>query len=163
TEQWAALYVKCIDAMIAAVKSKGVPVIWIGLPAIRGTKSTGDMSYLDELYHERAERAGIVYVDIWGGFVDQDSDYAVQCPDFKCQARGVRSGEGVYFSKGGAVKMASYVDRELRRVMPNYVAPVVPPGAETTPKSGSAGARPDIGPVLPLTASGGDHSGELLG
>ena len=51
----------------------------------------------------------------------------------------------------------------MLRVMPNYVAPVVPPGPETTPKSGSAGARPDNGPVLPLTASGGDHSGELLG
>jgi len=163
TDQWAALYVKCIDAMIAAVKSKGVPVIWIGLPAIRGTKSTGDMSYLDELYRERAERAGIVYVDIWDGFVDQDSDYAVQGPDFEGQTRRLRTADGVYFTKAGAVKIASYVDRELRRVMPNYVAPVVPPGAETTPKSGSAGARPDIGPVLPLTASGGDHSGELLG
>jgi len=38
TEQWAALYTKRIDAMIAALKSKGVPVIWVGLPAIRGTK-----------------------------------------------------------------------------------------------------------------------------
>src|SRR5262249_58183685 len=55
TDQWAALYVKRVDAMIAALKSKGVPVIWVGLPAIRGTKSTSDMSYLDELYRERAE------------------------------------------------------------------------------------------------------------
>jgi hypothetical protein len=28
-----------IDAMIAALKSKGVPVVWVGLPAIRGTKA----------------------------------------------------------------------------------------------------------------------------
>ena len=40
TEQWSALYAKRVDAMIAALKSKGVPVIWVGLPAIRGTKST---------------------------------------------------------------------------------------------------------------------------
>jgi hypothetical protein len=163
TDQWAALYVKRIDAMIAALKSKGVPVIWVGLPAIRGTKSMGDMSYLDELYRERAERAGIVYVDIWDGFVDQDGDYAVQGPDFEVQTRRLRTADGVYFTKAGAVKIASYVDRELRRVMPNYVAPVVSPGPEATPKSGSAGARPAIGPVLPLTASGDDHSGELLG
>src|SRR6516162_6776410 len=32
TDQWAALYVKRVDAMIAALKSKGVPVIWVGLP-----------------------------------------------------------------------------------------------------------------------------------
>ena len=58
TDQWAELYVKRIDEMIAALKSKGVPVLWVGLPAIRGPKSTSDMSYLDELYRERAERAG---------------------------------------------------------------------------------------------------------
>ena len=163
TDEWATLYAKRVDAMIAALKSKGVPVIWVGLPAIRGTKATSDMSYLDQLYRERAERAGIVYVDIWDGFVDEDGDYAVQGPDFEGQIRRLRTADGVYFTKAGAVKIASYVDRELRRVMPSYVAPVALPGSETTPKSGPAGARPDVGPVVPLTASGGEHGGELLG
>jgi hypothetical protein len=131
TDQWAALYTKRIDAMIAALKSKGVPVIWVGLPAIRGTKATGDMSYLDELYRERAERAGIIYVDIWDGFVDEDGDYAMQGPDFEGQTRRLRTADGVYFTKAGAVKIASYVDRELRRVMPSYVAPVALPGPGT--------------------------------
>jgi hypothetical protein len=163
TDEWAALYVKRIDAMIAALKSKGVPVIWVGLPAIRGTKATSDMSYLDEFYRERAERAGIIYVDIWDGFVDEEGRYAVQGPDFEGQTRRLRTADGVYFTKAGAVKIASYVDRELRRVMPSSVAPVALPGSETTPKSGPASARPDVGPVLPLTASGGNHGGDLLG
>ena len=127
TDQWAALYAKRIDAMIAALKSKGVPVIWVGLPAIRGTKSTSDLSYLDELYRERAERAGIIYVDIWDGFVDDEGSYAMQGPDFEGQIRRLRTADGVYFTKAGAVKLASYVDRELRRVMPSYVAPVALP------------------------------------
>jgi uncharacterized protein len=163
TDQWAALYAKRVDAMIAALKSKGAPVIWVGLPAIRGTKATSDISYLDELYRERAEKAGIVYVDIWDGFVDQDGDYAMEGPDFEGQTRRLRTADGLYFTKAGAVKLASYVDRELRRVMPSYVAPVALPGPETMPKSGSASARPDVGPVLPLTASGGDKGAELLG
>ena len=163
TDQWAALYAKRIDAMIAALKSKGAPVIWVGLPAIRGTKATSDISFLDELYRERAERAGIIYVDIWDGFVDDDGDFAMQGPDFKGQIRRLRTADGVYFTKAGAVKLASYVDRELRRVMPSSVAPVALPGPKTTPKSGPASARPDVGPVLPLTASDGDHGGSLLG
>ena len=162
TDQWAALYVKRIDAMIAALKSKGVPVIWVGLPAIRGTKATSDMDYLDELYRERAERAGIIYLDIWGGFIDEDGDFAMQGPDFEGQIRRLRTSDGVYFTKAGAVKLASYVDRELRRVLPNQVAPVALPGPET-PKSGSVSTRPDVGPVLPLTSSAGDHGSELLG
>jgi hypothetical protein len=48
--------------------------------------------------------------------------------------------------------------------MSSPVMPVALPGPETTPKSGPAGARPDVGPVLPLTAtaSGGER-GDLLG
>jgi len=163
SDQWAALYVKRIDAMIAALKSKGAPVIWVGLPAIRGTKGTSDISYLDELYRERAERAGVIYVDIWDGFVDEDGDYAVQGPDFQGQIRRLRSSDGVHFTKAGAVKLASYVDRELRRVIPGYVVPVARPSPETTPKSGSASARPDVGPVLPLNSSTSNHDSELLG
>jgi len=162
TDQWAALYTKRIDEMIAALKSKGVPVIWVGLPAIRGEKSTSDMSYLDELYRERAERAGIVYVDIWDGFVDDRGRYAVEGPDFEGQTRRLRTADGVHFTKAGAIKLASYVDRDLRRALSNHIMPVALPGPETAPKSGSAASRPDVGPVLPLSAAGGEH-GDLLG
>jgi lysophospholipase L1-like esterase len=163
TDQWAALYTKRIDEMIAALKSKGVPVIWVGLPAIRGTKGTSDMRYLDGLYRERAERAGITYVEIWDGFVDEDGDYAVQGPDFEGQTRRLSTADGVHFTRAGAVKIASYVDRELQRVIPSSIAPVALPGPEAKPKSGPAGARPDVGPVLPLTVTGSDHSSALLG
>jgi hypothetical protein len=162
TDRWAELYAKRVDEMIAAVKSRGVPVLWMGLPALRGTKSTGDMSYLDELYRERAEKAGIVYVDIWDGFVDEQGRYAVQGPDFEGQTRRLRTADGVHFTKAGAVKLASYVDRDLRRILSSHVSPVALPGPEVNaPKPG--GPRPAIGPVLPLTASSGGEGGDLLG
>ena len=87
----------------------------------------------------------------------------MQGPDFEGQIRRLRTADGVYFTKAGAVKIASYVDHELRRVMPSYVEPVALPSPETTTKSGPANARPDVGPVLPLTASGGYPGGALLG
>lgn len=172
TDQWATLYAKRIDEMIAALKSKGVPIVWVGLPAIRGTKATSDMSYLDELYSERAEKGGIVYGDIWDGFVDDQGRYAVQGPDFEGQVRRLRTADGVHFTKAGAVKLASYVDRELRRVMSTtHVAPVALPAPEAAPKAGTVGARPDVGPVVPLSANeaesrdlvgAGDHSNPAL-
>jgi uncharacterized protein len=162
TDPWATLYAKRIDDMIAALKSKGVPIVWVGLPAIRGTKATSDMSYLNELYRERAEKAGIVYIDIWDGFIDDEGRYAVQGPDFEGQVRRLRTADGVHFTKAGAVKLASYVDRELRRVMSTHVAPVALPAPESVPKSGAADARPDVGPVLPLSSGGGEH-GDLVG
>jgi uncharacterized protein len=161
TDQWATLYAKRIDEMIAALKSKGVPIIWVGLPAIRGAKSTSDLSYLDELYRERAEREGIVYVDLWDGFVDDQGRYAVQGPDFEGQTRRLRTADGVHFTKAGAVKLASYVDRELRRALSAHVTPVALPALETAPKP-ATGTRPDVGPVLPLTTSSGE-GGDLAG
>ena len=163
TDQWAMLYSKRIDDMIVALKTRGVPILWVGLPAVRGTKSTSDMSYLDELYRERAEKAGIDYVDIWDGFVDEQGRYAVQGPDFEGQIRRLRTPDGVHFTKAGAVKLASYVDRDLRRAMANHVVPVALPSTEETgPAKSGAPGRPAVGPVLPLTASGGE-TGDLAG
>ena len=164
TDKWAELYDKRIDDMIAALKGKGVPVLWVGLPAIRGTRSTSDMSYLDELYRARAEKAGITYVDIWDGFVDEAGRYAVQGPDFEGQIRRLRTGDGVHFTKAGAVKLAHYVEHDLRRVLSSHVVPVALPGPEEqAPKGSAVGARPAIGPVVPLAATGGGEGGDLLG
>jgi hypothetical protein len=161
SDKWAELYTKRIDEMMAALKSKGVPVLWVGLPAIRGARSTGDMSYLDDLFRARAEHAGIIYVDVWDGFVDEQGRFTVQGPDFEGQIRRLRTADGVNFTKAGAVKLANYAERELRRVMSTHVVPVALPGPEQKPNAGEA--RPAIGPVLPLTANGGGEGGDLLG
>src|SRR5262249_30007584 len=82
TEKWELAYIRRIDATIAALKSAGVPVMWVGLPSQRGTKASVDSSYLNELYRSRAEKAGIVYVDVWDGFVDEAGRYSAQGPDY---------------------------------------------------------------------------------
>jgi hypothetical protein len=68
-------------AVCTALKSAGVPVIWVGLPSQRGTNASADSAYLNELYRSEAEKAGIVYVDIWDGFVDEDGKFSPQGPD----------------------------------------------------------------------------------
>jgi uncharacterized protein len=161
TDKWAELYAKRIDDMIAALKGKGVPVLWVGMPAIRGTKSTSDMSYLDDLFRARAEKAGITYVDIWDGFVDEKGLFAVQGPDFQGQIRRLRSLDGVYFTKPGAEKLARYVERELRRVLTSHVVPVALPGPEE--QSPAKGTRPAVGPIVPLGATSSGEGGDLLG
>src|SRR5580658_173872 len=163
TDKWEELYGKRVDDMIAALKSKGVPVLWVGLPAVYGTKSTSDMSYLDEIFRARAERAGIVYVDIWDGFVDESGRYVTQGPDFEGQIRRLRTGDGVHFTKFGAVKLGQYVAQDLRRVMANHVVPVALPAQEGAPAKPGVGPRPAVGPVLPLTADTSVDSNNLLG
>jgi len=86
-------------------------VLWVGLPAVSGANATGEMSYLDGLYRARAEKAGITYVNIWDGFVDDQGRYAVQGPDFEGQIRRLCSGDGVHFSNAGALKLAHTMQR----------------------------------------------------
>jgi uncharacterized protein len=159
SEKWADLYAKRIDETIAVLKSKGAPVLWVGLPAIRGTRSTSEMVYLNDLYRSRAEKAGIVYVDVWDGFVDEDGSFVSQGPDFEGQTRRLRAGDGVHFTKAGARKLAHYVEREIRRVMLARGAPVAmpvpdekePPAQAPAARPGVPAARPVAGPVVSLT------------
>src|SRR6478752_7499061 len=71
TEKWEIAYIKRVDATISALKGAGVPVFWVGLPSQRGAKASADSAYLNEIYRSRADKAGITYVDIWDGFVDE--------------------------------------------------------------------------------------------
>src|SRR5262249_13090347 len=119
SEKWERAYIKRIDATIAALKSASVPVIWVGLPSQRGTNASADSSYLNELYRSEAEKAGIVYVDVWDGFVDEDGRFSPQGPDYLGQTRRLRTSDGVYFTKFGARKLAHYVEREIERIIGN--------------------------------------------
>jgi hypothetical protein len=168
TEKWELAYIKRVDATIAALKSAGVPVIWVGLPSQRGTKASSDSSYLNEIYRSRADKAGITYVDIWDGFVDEAGRFSPQGPDYEGQIRRLRTGDGVYFTKFGARKLAHYVEREMDRHIANRGLPValpvpVDPGPlAPNAKPGGPAQRPVVGPVVPLTATTAERE-ELVG
>ena len=157
SDEWAAYYSKRIDATIAALKSAGVPVFWVGLPSIRGPKSTSDMQYLNDLYRARVEKAGVNYIDVWDGFVDDSGRFIPQGADFEGQTRRLRAGDGVHFTKAGARKLAHYLEREIRRMLMPGSEPVALPSSEpqapVAGKPSGPAARPLAGPVVPLTAS----------
>jgi len=156
-KRWDELYREKIDEMIRVLKAKGVPVLWVGLPAVRGAKATADTAFLDTRYRDAAGKAGITYVDVWDGFVDEAGRFLQQGPDFEGQIRRLRSSDGVYFTKAGALKLAHYAEREINRLLAARSAPIVLPTEPATP---DASARPDqpaprplAGPIVPLMAS----------
>lgn len=156
-ERWVELYVKKIEEMIAVVKSRGVPVLWVGLPAIRGPKAMSDALFLNSLYRDAAGKAGITYVDVWDGFVDEAGRFLQQGPDFEGQIRRLRAADGVYFTKAGARKLAHYAEREITRLMAARSGPIALPSEPATPDAnalpGQPAPRPLAGPIVPLVAS----------
>jgi hypothetical protein len=165
-ERWVELYSRKIEDMIAVTKSKGVPVIWVGLPAIRGGNGPKDMLFLDSLYREAAGKAGITYVDVWDGFVDERGLFMPRGPDFEGQPRKLRSDDGVYFTKYGARKLAHYVEREITRLLATRSSPIALPQEPATPDAnavpGQPAPRPLAGPIMPLVAAS-VNSDQLLG
>lgn len=156
-DRWIELYTKKIEEMIGVLKARGVPVLWVGLPAVRGTKATSDTLFLNSLYRDAAGKAGITYVDVWDGFVDEAGRFLQQGPDFEGQNRRLRSYDGVFFTKAGARKLAHYVEREITRLMAGRSAPVALPSEPATPDvnavPGAPPPRPLAGPIVPLVAS----------
>ena len=156
-ERWVELYSKKIEEMIGVLKSKGVPVLWVGLPAIRGQKGTSDMLFLDALYRDASAKGGITYVDVWDGFVDEAGHFMQKGPDFEGQPRKLRSDDGVFFNKFGARKLAHYVEREVTRLLAARSGPIALPTEPATPDAnavpGQPAPRPLAGPILPLVAS----------
>jgi uncharacterized protein len=135
-----------------------VPVFWVGLPSIRGTKATTDVQYLNDLYRARVEKAAVNYIDVWDGFVDENGRFALQGPDFEGQIRRLRVGDGVHFTRAGARKLAHYLEREIKRVMLPGSQPIALPQSEPLAPAAAARpsgltARPLAGPVVPLTVS----------
>ncbi len=170
SDKWTELYIKRIDDLIAVLKAKNVPVFWVGLPPVRNPKISADLSYLNDLYRSRAEKAGITYIDTWDGFVDEQGRFVMRGPDFEGQIRPLRSGDGTHFTQAGARKLAHYVEREIQRALMTHATPVSLPvdepapqaTAPTPPKPGTTAiARPLAGPVMPLTTAA--EADELLG
>jgi uncharacterized protein len=172
SEEWGELYSRRVDEMIGVLKARGVPVFWVGLPSLRGARATSEMVYLNDIYRGRAEKAGITYVDIWDGFVDESSNYSNYGPDFEGQTRRLRGTDGMSFTRAGARKLAHYVEREVRRVMQARLSPVATPApqdepevdtkAPPTPAAPGLPPRPIASPVMSLTTPRGTND-TLLG
>jgi hypothetical protein len=115
------------------------------------------MLFLDSLYRDAAGKAGITYVDVWDGFVDEAGRFLQQGPDFEGQIRRLRSYDGVYFTRPGARKLAHYVEREITRLLAGRSAPIALPTEPATPDAnalpGQPAPRPLAGPIVPLVAS----------
>jgi hypothetical protein len=118
------------------------------------------MVYLNDLFRGRAEKAGITYIDVWDGFVDESGNYNNYGPDLEGQTRRLRSGDGAHFTRAGARKLAHYVEREIRRIIMANVPVATPlpqepePDAKAPPTAAAPGLppRPAASPVMSLTA-----------
>ena len=154
SEAWQTEYVARIAAMSDTLKVYGRPFFWMGAPPMRQSSALRDMAYLNELYPPPVTAAGGYFVDIWGGFTNEEGRYISSGPDVDGQLRGLRSGDGINFTRAGRLKLAFYVEREIRR-QTGIGAGAVDLLASTDQQSqieiGPDGEKRLVGPVISLS------------
>lgn len=98
TERWVQIYTRRIDELMAKFKAKNIPLFWVGLPAMKSTRLSQDMQYYNEIIRERAARAGVPFVDVWDGFVDENGQFVTSGPALDGQTRRLRASDGIALS-----------------------------------------------------------------
>lgn len=151
SDRWRELYVKRVDEFLGKLREKNAPVYVVGMPPVSSPRATADMQYLNEIFRERAAHAGLRYVDIWEGFIDEQGQFASSGAAMDGQTRRLRLSDGVHFTRPGARKLAHYVERDLLRLFDSRVrSPYLPYGIDL--EALKSGVKPAVGPVLPLTS-----------
>ncbi|GLK81950.1 SGNH/GDSL hydrolase family protein [Ancylobacter defluvii] len=141
-ERWRAIYGRRIDDLLLGLKLQGRPVVLVGLPPVDDAAASERNARLNELLGEHAERAGVIFVEVWDGFVDENGQFMMSGPAVDGQRRRLRTANGLGFTRAGGRKLAFFVDRDLGPRLEHEELPV--PGDPVA-------ARPSI---IMLTGAG---------
>jgi uncharacterized protein len=136
--RWRELYAARVDSVIQAFKEKNIPLIWVGLPVMKGEKFSADMAQINEIQRARAAAAGIGFVDLWDKFADDRGQYSAYGPDIIGQTVKLRSDDGVHFTGAGARKLALFVEGDIKRLFDARQNPK-PPGEAKPPQPPAPG------------------------
>lgn len=157
-ERWRAIYARRIDDFLLGLKLRGSPVFLVGLPPIDDAAGSERNVKLNDILKERASRAGVTYVDVWDGFVDEDGQFMMSGPAVDGQRRRLRLADGMGFTRAGGRKLAFFIDRELGPVLEHNDGPQIgEPGGAAQPSiimltggKASGGARGLAGGPTPV-------------
>lgn len=163
SDRWRELYAKRIDDIIAIVREKKIPLIWVGLPPMRNTRYSDDLLAFNDMYKTRTKAAGVPFIELSEAFSGEDGAYAVNGPDVEGSSVRLRTADGVHFTKAGARKLAFFADKELKKIIEavqDKASPAPAPAIAALPVPGVPGALPSPptlpDPVLPSALQSND-------
>jgi hypothetical protein len=114
TDAWREVYGQRVEALIKKLREAKVAVYWAGLPVMRSPDKSADAELLNDIYREKAFINGAKYVETWSGFTDESGRYSAYGPDMEGQVKRLRADDGVHFTPRGYLKLAHFVEKEIR-------------------------------------------------
>ena len=174
TEEWDKLYKARVEAIANLFRDRQIPLIWVGVPIMRSGTYSNEMYKLNEIDRDVVTSAGATFVDTWDAFANERGDYDQNGPDINGQRVRLRTSDGIHFTTAGQRKLASFVERDIRRIFeerkPVQDTLTVPQlSSEAQDSNGAKAAkapakkeRPVSGPVFSLSNPPRTASGELV-
>ena len=115
TSEWRNEYGRRVDEFIKVLQRKTSAIYWVGMPVMRSPKYSRETEMLNGIFRERAYQNGIRFVDTWKGFEEPGGGFSPFGPDLAGKIGRLRDKNGVHFTVAGYRKLASFVEREIRR------------------------------------------------
>ena len=115
SEAWLAEYNIRTKSLANNIRSKKIPLVWMGLPPVRSGKMSTDYRIFNDIYKSQAEAAGGTYVDIWDGFTNEEGQFVSAGPDINGQIKRLRASDGINMNNTGKRKLAFYAKKALRK------------------------------------------------
>jgi hypothetical protein len=115
SDGWREIYGQRVEAFIKKLRQANIAVYWVGLPVMRSPGQSTDAEAMNDLFREKAFINGAKFIDTWNGFTDESGRYSAYGPDMTGQVKRLRADDGVHFTMRGYLKLAHFVEKELRR------------------------------------------------
>ncbi|MGH6866489.1 MAG: SGNH/GDSL hydrolase family protein, partial [Methyloceanibacter sp.] len=115
SEAWRDAYGKRVEAFVKKLRDANVAIYWVGLPIMRSPAQSEDATAMNDVFREKAFINGAKFIETWNGFTDEQGRFSAYGPDMTGQAKRLRSDDGVHFTMRGYLKLAHFVEKELRK------------------------------------------------
>jgi hypothetical protein len=114
-DEWRGEYGARVDRLMKLLKKGNRAVYWVGLPNMRRFQDNERAQRMNDVIRERAYLNGARYIDAYASFIDESGGYSDWGPDITGKVRRLRDSDGVHFTQAGYLKLAHFVERELKR------------------------------------------------
>ncbi|MEM6461740.1 MAG: DUF459 domain-containing protein [Pseudomonadota bacterium] len=117
SEGWTQEYTQRVSTMAQAIRSRNIPLIWVGAPPYKSKSMATDMLAFNGIYKSTVDEVNGEFVDIWDGFVNADGKFVYTGSNVKGQQVRLRTSDGIRMTKAGRRKLAFYVEKPIRRLL----------------------------------------------
>jgi hypothetical protein len=114
-DTWRPEYAARVDRLMKLLKKNNRAVYWVGMPNMRRWQDNERAQRMNDVIRERAYLNGARYIDAYASFIDESGGYSDWGPDITGKIKRLRDSDGVHFTQAGYLKLAHFVERELKR------------------------------------------------